>query len=284
MLPCTLPLPYVDTSCLCLPGDAFLQNFISDGVVFQNLTLQRPWRFGPVLILWGRVSLSNGQVQTCPRKHWCDWTEAEAQSLWWITTHSQCQVLLYSVGTFVQISVNTAALWSWWGICPGGGHISCSKCTPTGEPLLPIWHSGSWDCTVCSLLPCRSTPGTDLWNVRLQIPLFIENWWYWNPVLFPCQWFWGTEFLSSSLWVLSLFLSLCISNYFQGKSFSCTILMSCTLSSFLFLSLFSLQKRLCTLQVTGAFLFPISTLCTAYLPISLTQIMQIFALILRSFS
>ena len=60
------PLP---SSCLCLsclPGGPALLYCISDKAVFQNSKLQRPLHYGPMLILWGRASLSCGWCQLFP--------------------------------------------------------------------------------------------------------------------------------------------------------------------------------------------------------------------------
>ena len=86
-----------------------LQSFISDGVVFQNLTLQSTLWLGPLPTLCGKVSLSNGWVLACPRKHSCDHAVPEVQRLWRSTTYSWRQISLCS-GVFVPKPANVAAL------------------------------------------------------------------------------------------------------------------------------------------------------------------------------
>ena len=103
------PLYPVCVQDVSLPGVTSLQIFISNGVVFQNPTLQRPLRLGPMQTLWGKVSLSNVWVPVCPRKRLSDSAAAEVQRLWQITTHIQHQVSPHS-GVFVPIPANVAAL------------------------------------------------------------------------------------------------------------------------------------------------------------------------------
>ena len=87
--PSTPSLYPVHVQPVHLPVGTPFQSFISDGVVFQNLTLQRP--------AWTHVdSLGEGLAEqslgaACPRKRWCDCTVAEFHRLWQITTHSWLQ-------------------------------------------------------------------------------------------------------------------------------------------------------------------------------------------------
>ena len=81
-LPSTPWLCPVCVQAVCLPGSTSLQSFISDWVVFQSPTLQRPLRLGPTLTIWGRVLLSNGQVPASPGKRSCDGAVAEVHRLW----------------------------------------------------------------------------------------------------------------------------------------------------------------------------------------------------------
>ena len=111
--------PSVSVSAVCLPSSTSLQCFISDGVVFQNLTLQRPLWLGRLPTLWWRVLLSTGQVPACPRKSSCDRAMAEVQRLWQITTHSWPQVSLH-YGIFVPVPANVASLWGPLGPFPLG--------------------------------------------------------------------------------------------------------------------------------------------------------------------
>ena len=94
-------------------------SFISDAIVFQNPTLQRPLWLGPPPTLWGRVLLSNGRVPACPRKCSCICAIVEVQILWQTTTHSQHQVSPHS-GIFVPIPANMAVLWGPLGPLPMG--------------------------------------------------------------------------------------------------------------------------------------------------------------------
>ena len=85
-IPCLriLSTPHFYTVCVqavSLP-DTSLPNFISDGTVFPNPSLLRTLWLGPAPTLWERVSLSNGQMQACPREHSCDLAEAEVLRLW----------------------------------------------------------------------------------------------------------------------------------------------------------------------------------------------------------
>ena len=128
--PCLYP---VCVQAAHLLGSASLQSFISDGAVFQNPTLQRPLQLGPALNFCGRVSLSNGWVLTCPRKHPHDWAGAEVQNLGQITTHSWHQDLPPSADVFVPVSVNIATLQHLPGLYPWGGHRASTNCTLSRE-------------------------------------------------------------------------------------------------------------------------------------------------------
>ena len=54
---------------------------------------------------------------------------------------------------------------------------------------------------------CKPDNFAGLQNFRICVPLFIENWQHTNPLLFPCQRFWGVVFLCSPLSVFSPFFS-----------------------------------------------------------------------------
>ena len=104
--PCLYPV-YVQAVLGQLPGGTSLQSFISGGV--QNPTLQKPLQLGFLPTLWRRVSLSNGWVPACPRKHSCSHVATDDHRLWQITTHSLCQVLKHPC-VFVLIPRDMAAL------------------------------------------------------------------------------------------------------------------------------------------------------------------------------
>ena len=104
--------------------------------MFQNSTLERTLQHGPTPTLWGRVSLSNGRVPACLRKHSCNSAAAEFQKLSQTTTHSQHQVLLHS-GIFVPIPANVAALQGPLGPWPRRGHMAFTKCTPSRGTTSP---------------------------------------------------------------------------------------------------------------------------------------------------
>lgn len=90
---------------------------------------------GPAATLWRRLLLSNGLVLACPRKHLCDCIAAEVQRLWEITTHSQCQVLLYSEA-FFPVPTNVAGS---PGIFAAGKLYGLyQKHYKQEEPLLPV--------------------------------------------------------------------------------------------------------------------------------------------------
>lgn len=76
---------------------------------------------------------------------------------------------------------------------------------------LPIFPTGALGHTTLWLWP------PELKTLRSTV---TKNWRYWNPLLFPSQWFWGTVFLCSPLNVFSLppappplFLLLLLSGY-----------------------------------------------------------------------
>ena len=94
-----------------------------------------------------------------------------------------------------------------------GNHFSLCG---TWTPQTPMPASGD-----SPYFLTRAPPGTELQNCRLCAPLFIESWWYRNPLLSSGRWFWETDFLFSSLWVFSLFLPLSL-QLPSGECFSCT--------------------------------------------------------------
>ena len=84
-----------------------------------------------------------------------------------------------------------------------------SPCDPEDPQAACWWGSAlfSHQSTIQLQLPRYVWQCWDLWNFTICASLFIENWWYCNPLLFPCQWFWGIVFLCSSLPVFSLSVS-----------------------------------------------------------------------------
>ena len=133
----------------------------------------------------------------------CDHTVADIQRLWKITAYSKLQFAPHS-GIFVPISANLAALWGPLGPLPlrrlhglyqmlskQGNHFSLCG---TWTPQTPMPASGD-----SPYFLTRAPPGTELQNCRLCAPLFIESWWYRNPLLSSGRWFWETDFLFSSL-------------------------------------------------------------------------------------
>ena len=173
---------FIHVQVVCLSGGTSLQSFHSDGVVFQNTTVQRLLQLGPALTLCGRVSLSSGHVPVCPRKLLYNHVGAQVQSLWQTTSRSWCQALPHP-GIFVPVSAKMAALWGLLGPLPVGRpydpyqmHSEQENCfsscgTWTLQATLPV--SGDLPCFLT-----RALPGTDLQNLRLCAPLFIEFWWY----------------------------------------------------------------------------------------------------------
>ena len=120
----------------------------------QNLTLKRYTWLRLTQPLWARVpmrvSVSSGQVLTCPRKCSCNHTVAEVQRIWQITTHSQCQVLPHS-GTFAPIPANMAGLWGPLGPLPVGKPYGLYQInSKQGYHLSPYGTRTPSDCFACS--------------------------------------------------------------------------------------------------------------------------------------
>ena len=142
LMPLSIPCLYhVRVQTVHLPSSTSLQNFISHGVVFQNLTLQRPLRLGPMPILWVIDLLSSGWVLTCPRKHSCYHTATQVQRLWQITTHSWHQVSMY-FGVFVPMPANVAALQGSLGPLPVGRPYDSTKCSLSKGTISPYVAHG----------------------------------------------------------------------------------------------------------------------------------------------
>ena len=120
-----------------------------------------------------------GQVPVCPRKSSCNRTAAEVQRLWQFTTHSPHQVLLNS-GIFVLIPANVAVLRGSLGSLPVGKPYGLYHMpSKQGNYFSPCGPQTPWSQLPVPgdspLLPTRAWPGTDLWNLRLCTPLFIES-------------------------------------------------------------------------------------------------------------
>ena len=139
------------------------QSFISGGVVFQNPTLQRlPW-LGPTLILWERVSLSNGQILACLRKRSCQPAAAEFRD---------CGKSQHTAGArfhrILALCPNTSkrsfSLRSTGTLACGNVIWPLPNALQGGELLLSMRHLEPSEPTPsCGDLPCfftRSPPGT----------------------------------------------------------------------------------------------------------------------------
>ena len=117
-LPSTTSLYPVHVQAIRLPVSTSLQSFISDGVVFQNPTLQRLLHLGPVPTLWGRVSLAMVRCQLAPenvrvipqQQRFRDYDKPQ---------HSWCQFSPHS-GVFVPIPANVSVFQGLMGPLPVG--------------------------------------------------------------------------------------------------------------------------------------------------------------------
>ena len=112
---------------------------MSDGAVFPNLSLLRALQLGLALTLWGRVSLSNGQVLGCPREHSYSHAALEAQKQWPHYGLLQNEFVRSSTSSSSEIMVNhntqqVAGFTEPWHLCS-----NASNCVFQGlMGLLPI--------------------------------------------------------------------------------------------------------------------------------------------------
>lgn len=164
--------------------------------------------------------------------------------------------------------MNEVAQWrpsvAQWLICPCRGRGISPKCIPGRGTVSPSVTQGILRLS-CPLLgfpscpgalpPAHYTPanGADLQNLRISAPLFAKT---------------------RNIYLLTIPKSMVL-----RECFSCTILTRCSLSPSLSLLR---QKGLPPLCGTVVLLSSKSSLCTAYLPHSLLQIMQIILLIFRA--
>ena len=119
----TLPVSEL-SACQVAP----LSSFISD-VLFQNPSLQRPSWLGPMLTLWGRVSLSNGWCWLTPENvhgvlQWQRFRDYGKSHIAGIRFHRT----LVSLSQYQQMWLLSRVC---WGLCFLGGCMASTKCTPS---------------------------------------------------------------------------------------------------------------------------------------------------------
>ena len=117
--------------------------------MFPHPSLLRTLWLGPTPTLWGRVSLSNNRVPTCPNKHSCDCAVVEVQRSWpgaglpqkkRKSLQSHC-----SKGSEIMANHNTdlgPGFTTLWRLCSNTSKHGCSlgstgTCT-YGEAIWPI--------------------------------------------------------------------------------------------------------------------------------------------------
>ena len=177
---------------------------------------------------------------------------------------------MHSAGVFVPVSINVAALWCLSRLLRTE-RLYCllPNATPIRGTASP--HVAQGLLGPCCLLPgispasspehCQTlrskTSDSELHCYRKLAVL--------KPSHFSLSHVLGNKFLVQFPVSVTPFLSLFLSNYFQGECFSCAIPMCYTLSPFLFLSLSSL-KMTSYLLWHCHFLSPKPPLCTVYLP------------------
>ena len=158
--------------------------------------------------------------------------------------------------------------------------MASTKCTPSRETVSP--HVAHAPLRPCCLLPwvCPTASPEHHQALRPKLQTVHSTVYRILVVLKPSPFFpsvvWGTDFLFSPLQVFSLFLSLSQAT-FGGVLFlhNHDVPLSPHFS-------FSLHENGSLLS--RVLLSPSSPLCTAYLPSSFIQVMQIVLLILRSIS
>ena len=128
----------VHVQVISLLGSTSLLSFISDGDVFANPSFQRTLQVGPTLTLWGKVSLSNGQLApecvhaVVQQRRFRDYGKSQH------TARARFHCTLVSLSQYQQMRLLSRVHWE---LCLWGGHMASTKCTQSrGTPSPLVAH------------------------------------------------------------------------------------------------------------------------------------------------